>query len=322
MALLLCAVWLLWPTEQMKSFLQPPVSTPNGFAFCSEVRPKFGPYQQAVIKEPGLHCVSVDFWQQRLADFAGHTGPTSDSNLISIIANDVTIEMSNHTIHSDGNSNGIVAQRIEQNDRSIPINIVIKNGVLDLRGAGTGVAILDQWSMNNINDQAPKNISGFRKSGIVLENLLIKTDNVGIKLEGDGNIIRNCIIESGGNSAVMLAGPNGKIINNIITLTEPMPPANGESGLLSQFDNLSDFRKNQRAAIALHRATNTVISGNRIQVKGTSRTYHNIYLTDASVSVHISDNTIVGSADIVTSTKRSTADIKSNVVEKHRNKQW
>ncbi|MYN29177.1 right-handed parallel beta-helix repeat-containing protein [Duganella levis] len=230
--------------------------------------------------------------------------------------------MSNRTLHSDGNSNGVAAQRIEQDDRQIPTNITIKNGVLDLRGAGTGVDILDQWPMNNINDQAPRKISGFRKSGIVLENLLIKTDNVGIKLEGDGNIIRNCIIESGGHSAITLAGPNGQIINNIITLTEPMPPAHGASGLLSQFDNLSDFRKKQRAAIVLHRATGTVISGNRIEVKGTSQTYHNIYLTDASVSVHISDNTIVGSADIVTSTKGSTANMKDNVVQKHKKKQW
>jgi hypothetical protein len=114
MVLLLCTLWILWATEQTKSFLQPPMPSSNRSAFCTDLRPKFGPYQQAVIKEPGLHCVSVDFWQQRLADLAGHTGPTSDSNLITIIANDVTIEMSNHTIYSDRNSNGIVAQRIEQ----------------------------------------------------------------------------------------------------------------------------------------------------------------------------------------------------------------
>lgn len=315
-AFLIFAIWLLWPAERNKSFLKPPLLTPKPSAFCIQIRPNFGPYQEAVVKEPGVHCLSVDFWQRRLSDFGGHTGPTSDSNLLTIISNNVTVEMSNHTLHSDGNSSGIVAQRIEQTNRPMPTNIIIKNGVLDLRGIGTGVAMLDQWSMNDINTPLPEHFSQFRKSGVLLENLLIRTDNVGIKLEGDGNIIRNCIIESGGKSAIIMAGPNGKIINNTVILTEPIISVKGNSGLLSQFENLSDFRKIQRAAIVLHSGTGTVISGNRIEVKGMSHTYHNIYLTDASIGVRISDNKIVGSSAIVTSIKGSSSEMKNNVIEK------
>ncbi|MES2164130.1 MAG: right-handed parallel beta-helix repeat-containing protein [Pseudomonadota bacterium] len=315
-------VWMLWPTEERDRRLHPPTPVAVRHDPCIEVRPEFGPYQAAVIQTPGLYCIAVDFWQRRLSDFAGHTGPTTNEHLLGVISNDVTVDLANHILHTDGDSTGIVAVRIQEGKRPVPQNISIKNGVLDIRGLGSAVDVVDHWPLDKINASAPPDFTGFKKSGIVLDNLLIKTDNVGIMLEGDGNIIRNCIIESGGDSAIMMAGPNGQILNNTIILTEPLLPANRSDGFLSQFDSLSKFRNVQRAAIVLHRATGTIISGNRIEVKGTSQTYHNIYLTDASARVHIIGNTIVGPAEVVTFKKGSTAELKSNVVEKTKNKVW
>ncbi|WP_332859274.1 right-handed parallel beta-helix repeat-containing protein [Janthinobacterium svalbardensis] len=298
--------------------LRPPRLVAKTTLPCVEVRPEFGPYQEAVIDTPGKHCIAVDFWQQRLSDFAGHTGPAPYRHLLGVMANDVTVDLANHTLHSDGNSGGIVAERIEQGEKPMPKNTTVQNGVLEIRGLGTAVDFLDHWPMSDINTPAPKNFPGFKKSGVILENLLIRADNVGVMLEGDGNIIRNCVIESGGDSAIMMAGPNGKILNNTIILTDPLIPtwlAHGNKGIAYQIANLSDFRKTPRAAIALHRATGTVIRDNRIEVKGKSSSRHNIYLTDTSIGVQIEGNTFVGMDDPVTLTNGSTANLKNNTYE-------
>ena len=181
--------------------------------------------------------------------------------------------------------------------------------------------------MFGINDPVPAELNGYEKSKFVLENLLIKTDNVGVILEGDGNIIRNCIIESGGNAAIMMAGPNGQIINNTIVLTNPFIPAS-MAGMQTNFTSsryISEFlerKKVLRAAIALHQATGTVIKGNRIEVKGKSATRHNIYLTHDSKGVRIERNTIVGADDPVTLLEGSTAELKNHVFEQRRAPWW
>lgn len=313
-ALLAITLWMLWPKDGPA--LHPPKPATGPYAPCVEVRPEFGPYQEAVIDTPGLHCIAVNFWQRRLSDFAGHTGPAPYRHLLAIRANDVTVEMSNHTLHNEGNSSGIVAVRIDQGERPMPKNITIRNGVLDLRGLGTAVDITEHWPMYDVDAPAPTDFPGFKKSSIILENLLIKTDNVGVMLEGDGNIIRNCVIESGGDSAIMMAGPNGQILSNKIVLIEPLVPTwLKPRSYIDQLIQLHEYRQMTRSAIVLHRATGTVIRGNRIEVIGKSSTRHNIYLTDDSIGVRIEDNTIVGIEDPVTLRNRSTAELKNNIFE-------
>lgn len=313
---LLIVTWTYWHISVEPSRPRPPLAESTSIKPCVEVRPELGPYQEAVIKSPGIHCVVVDFWQRRLSDFAGHSGPTPDHDMLAVIADNVTVDLTDHILHSDGHSSGVVAARINSGEKPVPKNIHIQNGVLDLRGLGTGVKVLDNWPMYDVNSPPPKDFPGFRKSGVVLENLLIRTDNVGVMLEGDGNIIRNCVIESGGDSAIMMAGPNGKILNNTIVLTEPLVPTwLKPRSYLDQLINLRDFRRIPRAAIVLHRGTGTVIQGNRIEVKGKSTTRHNIYLTDASTEVQIDSNTIIGKQDSVTLMKGSSAKLRNNTYE-------
>lgn len=320
---ILIITWTFWQINDSRPVLHPPRLVAKSPQQCIEVRPEFGPYQEAIIETSGLHCVVIDFWQQRLSNFAGHTGPAPYRHLLAVMANDVTVDMANHTLHSDGHSSGIVAVRIEQGEKPVPTNTTIRNGVLDLRGLGTAIKVIDHWSMYSIDEPVPKDFPGFKKSGVVLENVLIKTDNVGVTLEGDGNIIRNCVIESGGDSAIMMAGPNGQIINNRIVLTNPLVPTRlAPRSYLDQLIRLHEFRRIPRAAIALHRAAGTVISGNRIEVKGKSSIRHNIYLTDASTGVRIEGNTIVGSEDPVTLMKGSTVELKNNIIEQRKEKKW
>ena len=334
-AILSGVIWILWSDEGGRQTLYPPNLSAASSQPCIEMQPEFGPYQEAVVRAPGLHCVATDFWQQRLYG-AGHSGPASYRSLISIDGGNVIIDLMSHTLHSAGHSSGITAfVRLNMGSAKyskLPYglqttNITVKNGIIDLRGLGTGVEFINRWNMFGINEPVPTELNGYEKSKFVLENLLIKTDNVGVILEGDGNIIRNCVIESGGNAAIMMAGPNGQIINNTIVLTNPFIPAS-MAGMQKNFTDqryISEFlerKKVLRAAIALHQATGTVISGNRIEVKGKSATRHNIYISNGSKDVRVEGNTIVGTDAPVTLLDGSTVELKNNVFEKKKVNWW
>ncbi|PHV04081.1 hypothetical protein CSQ96_27600 [Janthinobacterium sp. BJB412] len=314
--ILIIVIGALWWLNDSSPVLAPPFEKNMPLQSCIGIRPEFGPYQEAEIETSGLYCAEVDFWQRRLSDGAGHHGPAPYRHLLEVAASDVILDLARHTLHSDGDSSGIVAWRERKEGRPMPQNITIRNGVIDIRGLGTAVSFIDRWPMNEIDKPAPEDFPGFKKTTIILENLLIKTDNVGIMLEGDGNIIRNCIIESDGDSAIMMAGRNGQIFNNRIILTEPFRPTwLSRESYLDQLTKLHEFRKIPRAAIALHRATGTVIRGNRIEVKGKSETRHNIYLTDTSIGVQIEGNTFIGTDAPVTLMNGSTANLKNNTYE-------
>ena len=326
-AFALLVIWMQLPEDFNRPSLHPPKLVAATSKTCTILLPESGPYKEAVIWEPGTYCIGADFWQRRLHG-AGHSGPAPYRHLVAVKASDVTIDLANHTLHTDGHSSGIVERIIPKNENDDSPsskyglrrkNITIRNGVIDLRGLGTGVSSVDKWHMYDINQAIPDGLTGYQKTGIVLENLLIKTDNVGIILEGDGNIIRNCIIESSGNAAIMMAGPNGRITNNTIVLKDPFIPtwlANDSSkGPISIMMETSRYRKMPRAAIVLHQASGTVIVGNRIEVEGKSASRHNIYVTDASKDVRIEGNTIVGFDDPVTLLNGSTATMKDNVFE-------
>ena len=320
--IVLLVVWMLWPVDDNRQALHPPVMAADNLQPCVELRPETETHQDAMVENSGQHCVVLDFWQQRLHG-AGHSWPGTYHRLIGVHSSNVTIDLMNHTLHSDGDSSGIAIHFNGFNknkNKDIARNIIIKNGVIDLRGAGTATKNNNKWRMNNIDEAIPDNFTGYEKTNVILENLLIKTDSIGMALEGDGNIIRNCVIESGGSAAITLAGPNGKIINNTIILTDPFFPQWFSSGRHTDnvFTRLFEARRINRAAIALHQATGTVINGNRIEVRGKSPTRHNIYLTDASENVHIEGNTIVGADDPVTLVKGSTATMKNNVFEQRK----
>jgi hypothetical protein len=282
-----------------------------------------GPYKEVGIKTSGRYCINNDIWQKRLFDMAGHTGPSSYRHLVDVSASDVEIDLRNNTIRSDGHSSGIFLNRdlhaiptIDSDDVKLVKNITIRNGTLDIRGLGSGVALFNKWRMSEIDERVPEIFNGYQKTKVTLENLLIKTDNIGVILEGDGNTIRNCTIESGGVAAITIAGPNTMIINNRILLKNPSVPGEMKGTKIRQFKDISallESRREPKAAIVLHNATGSVISGNRIEVVGKSQTRHNIYITDESMDVRIQENTFLGPEDPVTSAGSSTAIMINNI---------
>ena len=321
-AILLLVIWILLPGCDNRHGLRPPKIEATTSRPCIELRPRTVNYQDAVVEGPGFYCIAIDFWQKRLHG-AGHSWPGPSHYLVTVEASNVTIDLKSHVLHSDGHSTGIGISLDDQNWVK-KRTITIKNGVIDLRGLGAAVASHHKWQMYFIDEKIPHGLIDYQEPHLILENLHIKTDNVGITLTGDGNIIRNCIIESGGNGAIMMAGPNGQILNNTIVLTNPFIPASLGGKPLSEIGPAEFLeRKNTpKAAIALHQATGTVISGNRIEVKGKSATRHNIYLSNGSKDVRIEGNTIVGAEDPVTLLDGSTAELKSNVFERRQAPWW
>lgn len=297
---------------------------------CTRLNPDAGPYKEAVILSSGQYCIGTDFWQRRLYDGAGHSGPARHRHLIEVRASNVVIDLANHILHSEGHSSGISinfddSKKEKGAAESITIadTITIRNGVIDLRGLGFALSNLSSWDIDGVEKKVDKNLRKFKKTNIILENLLIKTDNMGILLEGDGNIIRNCIIESGGIVAIAMAGKNGKILNNKIILTSPRILGKMKGSDLNRIRDLKQLieaRREVKAAIALHYASNTVISGNLIDVKQKSANRHAIYLTGASKNVIIEGNTFTSTQNTVTIVDDSSTEMKRNIIKQE--KQW
>lgn len=124
---------------------------------CTELVPDAGPYKEAVISNSGQYCIGTDFWQRRLCDGAGHSGPARYRHLIEVRASNVVIDLANHILHSDGNSSGISinfddSKKEKGAAESITIAdaIIIRNGVIDLRGLGFSLSNLSSWDIDGV----------------------------------------------------------------------------------------------------------------------------------------------------------------------------
>lgn len=176
------------------------------------------------------------------------------------------------------------------------VHLVVRNGYIDLRSFGKGVDFRSDWS-SPLEDAPPHRPQPYQKTRHVLENLVIRTEGLGIVLEGEGNIIRNCVIESEGEAAVVVIGPNNIVENNRIILAEPGSRRKGLSSFFSRKPEGAKGKPNPepiRTAILLREASGTRVSGNTIEVAGPSETRHAVYVRDASKDVVIEGNRMTG----------------------------
>ena len=276
---------------------------------CTMLYPRSAADQDASIDSAGPYCLGSDFNQSALYG-AGHSGPRRDHALVSIEGGDVTIDLRQHTLHTDARSHGLrifakgnagVTRDLKREFGTSSRNVTVRNGVIDLRGIGTGVVFIREWNLIMLDEKIPPEAAPYEKTRYVLENLTIKTDNVGIQLEGDGNIVRNCVIESDGDAAIIMAGPNSQVLNNTIVLGEPwIPTWTKSSEAWDPFTMLYKTpaaRRQTRAAIVLQDGGGSIVRGNRIEVKGKSATRHSIYLNNGSKDVLIEGNTFVDGVD-------------------------
>jgi hypothetical protein len=297
---------------------------------CIPLYPKSRADQDASILVSGQYCVVQNFNQPKLSG-AGHSGPAYDHALIEIRGGDVFVDLQGHTLSSGFRSSGILsyslanrgyAKREPQIFGLETRRIVVRNGTIDLRskGTGAGVRLIKWWSLDNLDESVPRRVEKYEPTQFILENLLIKTSSVGIQLEGDGNIVRNCKIESSGNAAIIMAGPNSQIVNNDIILKEPFMPTElaNEGDWLFLLPRLADARKRTRAVIALRQGSGSVISGNKIEIEGASPTRHAIFIRDGSEAVRVEDNIFIGTDKPVTLSERSVAELRNNTLRESR----
>lgn len=310
------------PTLSVALFLAAAIGDVCAAPVCTPLLPRSVIYQDAHIDAPGRYCVALDFRQHGMSG-GGHSGPGYGHTLINVGGSGVIIDLQGHVLHTDERSHGVRLAalanqgRAEWERREYGLStreVTVRNGVIDLRGIGSGIRFIKWWDLILLTEEVPPSASPYEKTRYVIENLTIKTDNVGIQLEGDGNIVRNCVIESDGDAAVIMAGPNSQILNNTIILGNPLVPtwvAARDFG--DMVLNTPAARRQTRAAIVLQDGSGSVIRGNRIEVKGKSATRHSIYLNNGSRDVLVEGNTFVNGVDPVVQLNGSSVRVARNV---------
>jgi Right handed beta helix region len=96
----------------------------------------------------------------------------------------------------------------------------------------------------------PKTSKEYPNRAIQIENMTIRTQSIGVVVQGGGTIIRNSVIETFGSAAIWIYGPNALIENNTIIIHSEQPYLSGD------------------AAIRLYHGDGAVIRNNKIIVKG------------------------------------------------------
>ncbi len=124
-------------------------------------------------------------------------------------------------------------------------------------------------------------LSQYRDTEYVLENLTLESDNIVIIMQGKKNIIRHCKI-IGGNGTVNLYGPNMTFEDNEIILNAKDPQKEGDEPAV---------------ALYLEDAQDSVIRNNRITIKGRAAKTDAIVVKN-SANVLIEGNTITGSKEV------------------------
>ena len=124
-------------------------------------------------------------------------------------------------------------------------------------------------------------LTQYRETEYVLENLTLESDNIVIIMQGKKNIIRHCKI-IGGNGTVNLYGPNMTFEDNEIILNAKDPQKEGDEPAV---------------ALYLEDAAESVIRNNSFTIKGRAAKTDAIVLKN-SANVVIEANTINGTAEV------------------------
>ena len=314
--------------DRQEDRLSSPIFNAGSNSHCKSLTPALGPYKEAHISESGDYCLKSDFWQHSLSDFAGHRGPARHHYLIGIRGVSATIDLNNFTLHSEGHSSGIVglafptiSQESAAGEGRYPLTVItIKNGVIDFRGLGTGIKFVEGFGMMDITDSPHVQATPLNRK-VILENLLIRTDNVGIMIDGDNTVIRNCVIESAGDAAIVITGENAQISNNKITLKDPFFSTEYRNSNAISLAYFLKTKNAKKAAIVMKNAKNGVIRDNHIFVEGGSTIRYDIFLQN-SFDIIIEGNTLLKGNGPSTVLLDSTAIIRNNILNNPPPRPW
>lgn len=259
------------------------------------------------VQDSGSFCLAEDFLQPTLWG-AGHSLPRYGHALVRLSGGEVTVDLQGHHLLAESLSDGMVAEN--STDKEIATrfglphgtdlkSVTIKNGFIDLQGRGDGIVLVDHWSASPGSTRSTSEAT-HHKTSHVLENLVIRTRGRSIILEGRGNVIRNCIIESSGNAAIVVMGPDNVVENNRIVLAPRWERPRSLLEITRQYPVWEEDGPGTppRAALVLQEASNSRISGNNIEVANPSAKRVAILIRDESKAVEIKDNVFVGPSEI------------------------
>ena len=127
----------------------------------------------------------------------------------------------------------------------------------DLERAIAQSAAVNAQSFDRYQSQMPSGPQAYPDRSLRFENLIIRTRNTGIVVQGAGTVIRNNIIETDDGTAIWSYGPNALIENNTIIVHGT---DDGPGGPI--------FPRPADAPIRVHHADGTIIRNNRIIILG------------------------------------------------------
>jgi hypothetical protein len=235
--------------------------------------------------DPGYYCLAHNLHQSwPLVKFPHQRVPLSP--MISIYGSDVTIDLKGRRLSSTTPIHSGVYTNFSSDEALLPT--IIKNGEITTLDIPT-VRMVDRWNLGNQRfgrtyplSASHGDISLYKPTVFVLENLTLKGNQHVIIMQGKRNIIRNCTI-IGGNGTVNVYGPNLLFEGNTIILNAKAPKTrDGE----------------QPTALYLEDAANSVVRNNKIVIKGSGVPNPNAIVLFNSPNVLLEHNIIRGTRTV------------------------
>lgn len=234
--------------------------------------------------EPGNYCLTGDLKQLWPATSLPHQRLPA-SPLISIYSSGVLLDLKKHSLSSETPINFGVYKSSSNEESYSPTTI--KNGSIQT-GEKPTIFMVETWNLDNKRfgrkyslASSHGDISKYKPTLFILENLIIKGDKHAIIMQRKRNIIRNCII-IGGSSTVNVYGPDLLFEGNTI---------------ISDMSNDTNGNESP-AALYLEDAGDSIIRNNRIILSGATSINSNAISLANSENVLLEKNTISGTNKI------------------------
>lgn len=234
--------------------------------------------------EPGNYCLTGDLKQLWPATDIPHQRLPA-SPLISIYSSGVLLDLKKHSLSSETPINFGVYKSSSNEENYSPTTI--KNGSIQT-GEKPTIFMVETWNLDNKRfgrkyslASSYGDISKYKPTLFILENLIIKGNKHAIIMQGKRNIIRNCII-IGGSSTVNVYGPDLLFEGNTI---------------ISDMSNYINGNESP-AALYLEDAGDSIIRNNRIILSGATSINSTAISLANSTNVLLEKNTISGTNKI------------------------
>lgn len=234
--------------------------------------------------KPGNYCLGMDLKQFWPADRAPHQR-LPISPMINIYSSEVSLDLKEHSLLSETPMHFGVYKSFSDDAKKLPT--IIKNGKITTI-AKPAIFIVEMWNLENKRFGRPYSfassrgdISKYKPTLIILENLTIKSNQYAIIMQGKRNIIRNCII-IGGNGTVNVYGPNLLFEGNTIVSDMKEPHAAGNE---------------PPVALYIEDAADSIIRNNKFIIRGSSLLNSTAIALANSPNILIERNTVSGTSE-------------------------